>query len=199
MVCTSCKKESTNRRVCPFCFAPYPSDEPVPRGSTATRRMTGASAKVGGPGSDVATSINNAAAGANAFFKRQSPIVRWSGLGIITIALVWYFSDRPAAVTSPPGTVPANIITAEMTREEALALIKQTRETAQVETQADEVFVSYEVRTFPTQIEGQLALVQQFTRADEMVEGRKRRIFFYNPSGRVFAKSDGGLGVALFQ
>ncbi len=199
MVCSACNKESSNQRVCPYCFTPYPVDAPAKRGSTAARRPTGASNAVSGPGGNAATSINNAAAGVAAFIKRQSPVVRWSGFGIIVVALIWYLSDRPASVTSPPGAVPANIITAPMTREEALALVKQTRETAQVETQADEVFVSYEARTFPGQVEGQLALAQQFARADEIVEGRKRRIVFYDPSGRIFARSDGVLGVSLTQ
>jgi len=44
---------------------------------------------------------------------------------------------------------------------------------------------------------GQLALVQQFTNADEIVEGRKRRIYYYNPNGKLFAQSDGVRGVVL--
>ncbi|MDH5233636.1 MAG: hypothetical protein OEW77_01675 [Gemmatimonadota bacterium] len=129
---------------------------------------------------------------------RQSPIVRWSGLGILVVLVAWYVTTRPGArVTAPPGEVPANIISAPMSREEAIALIKQTRERALVEEQAGEVFVSYAANVFPAQIEGQLALAQQFARADEIVEGRKRRMIFYDPRGRIFARSDGVRGVSL--
>ena len=84
-------------------------------------------------------------------------------------------------------------------REEALALIKRTRETALVEMQNDEVNVSFPASTWPAQAEGQFALAQQFARADEIVEGKKRRIFFYNPSGRLFAQSDGVTGVTVMR
>lgn len=197
MICTSCNKESSNRRVCPYCFTPYPADAPATRASTAKPRLTGATPVQSGPGSDIATSVRNASDGVNGFLKRQSPIVKWSGFGIIVVSLIWALSDRAPTVTAPPGEVPANIITAPMSRDEALALVKQTREQALVEYQSDEVFVSYGATTYPTQVEGQLALVQQFTRADEIVEGRKRRIFFYDPQGRIFAQSDGILGVKL--
>lgn len=61
------------------------------------------------------------------------------------------------------------------------------------------MFVSYPAATFPLLEEGQVALAQQFARADEIVEGRKRRIFFYNPSGRIFAQSDGVTGVTVIK
>lgn len=190
MVCATCNKESPNRRVCPYCFTPYTTGVPA---SAASTRQTG-SVAVQSSGS----SLSNTTQGIRGFIMRQSPIVRWSGLGIIVISLVWYLADsRPSVVTSPPGTVPANIITAPMSRDEALALIKQTREQSVVESQADELYVSYAAGSFPVQIEGQLALVQQFTRADEIVEARKRRITFYNPQGRIFAQSDGVQGVKL--
>jgi hypothetical protein len=57
--------------------------------------------------------------------------------------------------------------------------------------------VSYAANVFPAQLDGQLALAQQFARADEIVEGRKRRMVFYDPQGRIFARSDGVLGVSL--
>ena len=37
-----------------------------------------------------------------------------------------------------------------------------------MDIQADEVFVSYPAATFPVREAGQLALVQQFTQADEV-------------------------------
>jgi hypothetical protein len=36
MVCAVCNKESNNRRVCPYCFTPYPPNAPQSRPSTGT-------------------------------------------------------------------------------------------------------------------------------------------------------------------
>jgi hypothetical protein len=33
--------------------------------------------------------------------------------------------------------------------------------------------------------------------ADEVVEGKKRRIFFYSPTGRMFAQSDAVTGITI--
>lgn len=199
MLCVACDKESTNQRVCPFCFTPYPGAGPASRASVQRPRATASGTAVPGPGSDLATSITNAGSGIGAFIRRQSPIVRWSGLGIVLVGLLWYFTGEDPRLTAPPGQVPANIISAPMQRDEALALIKQTREQALVEEQSGEVFVSYPAATFPELPEGRLALVQQFTRADALVEGRMRRISFYDPAGRVFAQSDGVKGVRLLR
>lgn len=199
MICSSCNKESTNRRVCPFCFTPYPGESPAARGSVQRPRESVRTVPVESPGGTVATSVTNAGADLGAFIKRQSPIVRWSGLGILVVGMLWYLTGDDPRLTAPPGEVPANIITAPMQRDEAIALVKQTRDQALVEMQSDEVFVTYDARVFPEQLEGRLALAQQFTRADEIVEGRKRRIFFSDPNGRVFAQSDGVQGVRLVQ
>jgi hypothetical protein len=40
-------------------------------------------------------------------------------------------------------------------------------------------------------------VAQQFAEADGILEGRKRRIFFYNPNGKLFAQSDATRGVIL--
>jgi hypothetical protein len=37
----------------------------------------------------------------------------------------------------------------------------------------------------------------QFARADETLQGRKRRIFFHSPSGRMFAQSDAVTGLTV--
>jgi hypothetical protein len=127
---------------------------------------------------------------------RQTPLVRWSGAGIIIVLILWVATgggQREFEV----GVVQSDIIATPLQRDEAIALIRQTREQALVDIQSDEVFVSYPAATFPVQEAGQLALVQQFTEADEIVEGRKRRIFFYNPNGKLFAQSDGVRGVVL--
>lgn len=216
MVCAVCDKESNNRRVCPYCFTPYPADAPESRQSTGTARKstsmgrpsTGvprASTSVkqaawpGGPSSQAAPSggAGGAVARARALFMRQSAIVRITAVGIAVVLLAWMFTGGDEERGFEAGSVPSNIIATPMQREEAIALLKRTRETALVDMQSDEVFVSYPAATFSVLEEGRIALAQQFARADEIVEGRKRRIFFYNPTGRIFAQSDGVTGVTV--
>lgn len=200
MICAVCGKESNNRRVCPYCFTPYPAEAPQSRQSTSVGRQSTSAPRQGAP-AEAGEGFRLPAflEPARAFVMRQSPVVRWTGLGMLILLVAWFAtargSDSPVDLT--PGTVPSNIIASPMQRAEAIALIKRTRETALVDMSQDEVFVSYPAATFPVQSEGQVALAQQFARADEIVEGRKRRIFFYNPSGRLFAQSDGVTGVRL--
>jgi len=189
MLCTACNKESKNLRVCPYCFTPYPP-EPAPGARTSSRMSpTSAAPGPGGAGKSLVTEIRGVV-------MRQSPVVRWSSLGIVLVAVLWI-------ATGSSGGSPANgattevVIATPLQRDEALAVIKQTRETALVDVQQDEVFVSYPAATFPLREEGQLALVQRFAEADGIVEGRKRRIFFYNPNGKIFAQSDASRGVTL--
>jgi hypothetical protein len=189
MICVACGKESKNLRVCPFCFTPYPAEQ-------AKKRQTQRVQAAGSPFGKYVVPLLENAKRARAWVMRQTPLVRWSGAGIIVIVLIWMFSG-PSDPRLVPGVVQSNIIASPIEREEALAIIKQTRETALVDVQADEVFVSYPAATFPVRGEGQLALAQQFARADEIVEGRKRRIFFYNPNGKLFAQTDGAEGVVL--
>lgn len=191
MRCNACDKESNNQRVCPYCFTPYPAASSAKgggRSSTSARAVP-----------DAGTSATQALAPIKATFLKQTPLVRFSLVGIVAVLLLWTFTggSDTSGVDLSPGSVPSNIIATPMQREEALALIKRTRETALVDMQADEVYVSYPAATFPLLPEGQIALAQQFARADEIVEGKKRRIFFHNPSGKVFAQSDGVTGVTV--
>jgi hypothetical protein len=195
MICTACRKESNNRRVCPYCFTPYPADglqgrPTAPAGRASTAR----------PVADEGGMNLGPLEPARAWFMRQTPVVRWSATGILVIGLVWLFTggdQTPRGEGQVP--VPAKVALAPMSRDFALSIIKQTRETALVEEQSGEVFVSYPAATFPVLEEGQLQLVTQFAAADEVVEGRKRRIFFHNPSGRRFAQSDGVTGVTVIR
>lgn len=189
MVCVSCGKESKNLRVCPFCFTPYPAQ-------AAQQRQTQRVAAAGSLFGRLSTTAKTVYASARAFAMRQTPLVRYAGAGIIVVLVLWVATgggQRQFEV----GVVQSDIIATPLQRDEAIALIRQTREQALVDIQSDEVFVSYPAATFPVQEAGQLALVQQFTEADEIVEGRKRRIFFYNPNGKLFAQSDGVRGVVL--
>lgn len=190
MVCAVCNRESNNKRVCPYCFTPYPPEAPKGRSTTAVPRQTTATKVPAEPAGE------GPVAAITALVMKQSPIVRWSGLGIIILSLIWITTsgDQPDL---EPGSVPSNIIASEMMREEAIALMQRTRETALVETQSDEVSVSFPAATWPQEREGQIALAQQFARADEIIEGKKRRIVFHDPSGRVFARADGVTGVRI--
>lgn len=162
------------------------------------RQMPNASGNAAGAGSSTGGIIAQATAllaPALATFRRQTPLVRFSLIGIgVVLVLWWATSGEPQF---EPGVVQSDIMATPMQREEALAFLKQTRETAIVDVQQDEVFVSYAAASFPVREAGQLALVQQFTRADEIAEGRKRRIYYYNPNGKLFAQADGVKGVVL--
>jgi hypothetical protein len=189
MICIACAKESKNLRVCPFCFTPYPAEQ-------AQKRQSQRVQKAGSPIQQVLVPLKETYQNLRDAVMRQSKVVRWSGAAILVVLIVWAFSG-PSDPRLQVGVVTSDIIASPIEREEALAIIKQTRETALVDIQADEVFVSYPAATFPVRGEGQLALAQQFARADEIVEGRKRRIFFYNPNGKLFAQTDGAAGVIL--
>lgn len=204
MRCAVCDKESSNRRVCPYCFTPYPQEAQQSRTSTgAGRQSTGAQRVTTGsqgipviaPGGRVQELFETA----RAFVMRQTPVVRWSGAGILVVLLLWSFTGGEDTVgsTAVSGSQPSTLVATPEMHDEAVALIRRTRETALVETQADEVSVSYPAADFPLGEEGQLTLAQQFARADEIVERRRRRIFFYNPSGRLFAQSDAVTGVTM--
>jgi hypothetical protein len=189
MLCTTCKKESKNLRVCPFCFTPYPA-EPAP-GSRPSIRMSVPAGVTGAAGAGKSPPTKT-----RAFVMRQSPLVRWSALGIVVVALLWAMTSTGDAGAGA-GRKSASVIATPLQRDEALAVIRQTRETALVDVQQDEVFVSYPAATFPVLEAGQLALAQQFSQADGILEGRTRRIFFYNPNGKLFAQSDATRGVIL--
>lgn len=195
MICTACNRESKNLRVCPFCFTPYPP-EPTAASKRASTRMS--STKIPAPSlsGEMKAGAGSAASGIRDLVMRQSPMVRFAGAGIILVAILWMVTGGNEP-TFEPGVVQSDIIATPLQRDEALALIRTTRETALVDVQQDEVFVSYSPATFPVREEGQLAIAQQFAQADEIVEGRKRRIFFYNPNGKLFAQADGVRGVMM--
>lgn len=195
MLCTACNRESKNLRVCPYCFTPYPP-EAAAGGKRPSTRMSSPKAPAPSLSGEIKVGAGNAASGLRAFVMKQSPVVRFAGAGIILVAILWVATgDSEPAFEA--GVVQSDIIATPLQRDEALALIRQTRETALVDVQQDEVFVSYSPATFPVREEGQLAIAQQFAQADEIVEGRKRRIFFYNPNGKLFAQADGQRGVML--
>lgn len=211
MLCSVCNKESKNLRVCPYCFTPYPAEGPSAKRTTSTRQVppsagTGSSGPRTGGGAgaeaglastlrDLTGQLRELGLRGWAFYQKQTPVVRVASAGIVFVLVLWIATTEEPQFEA--GVVQSDIIATPMQRDEALAIIKQTRETAIVDVQQDEVFVSYPAAAFPVREEGQLALAQQFTNADEIVEGRKRRIYFYNPNGKLFAQADGVRGVML--
>ena len=196
MLCAVCDKESKNQRVCPYCFTPYPAEPTTGAGKrTSMRNSPTANAAPSSPLADILAQIKGQLLQLWLRFRKQTPLVQFSAAGILLVLLLWWVTAEEPQFES--GVVQSDVIATPIQREEALALIKQTRETALVDIQQDEVFVSYPVATFPVLEAGQLALAQQFTQADEVVEGRKRRIYFYNPNGKLFAQADGVRGVVL--
>lgn len=195
MLCAVCNKESKNLRVCPYCFTPYAAEPVTGAGRRSTTRMSQQTGAASSPLVEALEQLRERTRRAWAFYRKQTPVVQYSVAGIVVVLFLWWAtSDEPQFEA---GVVQSQIIATPLQRDEALAVIKQTRERAIVDIQQDEVFVSYPAATFPVLEAGQLALVQQFTNADEIVEGRKRRIYFYNPNGKLFAQSDGIRGVVL--
>lgn len=195
MLCAVCNKESKNLRVCPFCFTPYPAEPVTGPGKRSTGRSQHPPSNASSPLGDALAPITDRVQAGWAKFRKQTPLVQFSAAGIVLVLFLWWTTgDEPEFEA---GVVQSNVIATPLQRDEALAVIKQTRETALVDIQQDEVFVTYPAATFPVLEAGQLALVQTFTSADEIVEGRKRRIYFYNPNGKMFAQADGVRGVVL--
>lgn len=196
MHCPTCDRTSTNRRVCPHCFTPYPVDDGTPslrRNPTPLSQPAQGSAPVG------AVSAGARAGAGGGASSSISPIVIWTGLGIALVLAAWLFlPGEPAGNASGgAGSVASAPARPTMSITEAQAVLRQTHETALVESQADEVFVSYRAATFPLREEGQLELAKRYAEADEVAEGRRRRIYFYNPNGRVFAQSDPVKGIVV--
>ncbi|MBM3907240.1 MAG: hypothetical protein FJ363_04070 [Gemmatimonadetes bacterium] len=166
-VCSKCGKESHNQRMCPHCFAEYsPQDR--------------ASGRAGG-----------APASAKQLVAKLpfTPRMRWGLLGVLLASGIWFgFAGREREI--PAGEVIENLVAAPMSAGEAEALVRRVRQEAKVETRGEELAVTFPAALWPQQRAGQLAAAQQFARAIEIVEGRKRTISFYDPSGSLYAKAD---------
>jgi hypothetical protein len=188
MYCSVCDRDSKNRRVCPYCFTPYP-EEGASAKRPSMRQASPNASNAPAPGGGFLASVRSVV-------MAQSPLVRWTGAAIIVALLFWKLTGAGEPEIEP-GVVQSDIVATPIQYEEAVAIIRSTRENALVDIQQDEVFVSYPAATFPVLEAGQLALAQRFAHADEIVEGRKRRIFFYNPNGKLFAQADGVRGVVL--
>lgn len=190
MLCATCNRESKNLRVCPYCFTPYPPDA-IAAAQRAAQR--------GGTTGEIAAVVTAAASAgwqrATGWLGRRSVPTRIAVGALALAAILWLLV--PGESDDGPVVLPSDIAATPMQRAEAEALLRQTRQSALVDVQQDEVFVSYPEATFPALEAGRLALAREFATADEIVEGRKRRINFYDPSGRLFAQSDAIEGLRL--
>jgi hypothetical protein len=127
-------------------------------------------------------------AGLRGFMENLSPAVKWGVPAVIVAFAVWFVvfgGERKI----PVGVVMPNLVAAPMVPAQAEAFLRRMRETSNVDVRGSEVNVTFPKATFPLHRDGQLALAQQYARADEVVEGHKRIITFYDGKGDIFAKA----------
>jgi len=185
MLCPNCGKESTNIRVCAHCQTPYPTNGGA-RGAKgyASHRSSGANAS---------GSWMRALRARIAELPRGT---RWAIIGLLAVSTAGYYvMGRERAV--PVGVVVPNVIATSMSPTEAAAFLETVNTSAQVAVRGDTLLVRISAATFPQQRKGQLALAQQYTRADELVLGRRRAIHFFDPDGSRFASADPAQGVSM--
>lgn len=127
---------------------------------------------------------------------RVTPAQRWVFIGLLAVLTFgYYFGTRERVI--PVGVAIPNLIDAPMSPAEAAGTLRTININSQVEVRDGELSVRIAPAAFPQKREGQLALAQQYARADEIVEGRKRAINFLDPDGNRFARSDPEKGVAM--
>ncbi|MGH7653730.1 MAG: hypothetical protein ACREN6_03615 [Gemmatimonadaceae bacterium] len=127
---------------------------------------------------------------------RRARTKRWGAIGVLaafTIGFYLFTRDR----TIPVGVALPNLITIPMSAGDAARTIKAYENATQVDPRDGSVTVRISAATFPERRDGQLALAQQYARADEIVMGRKRAISFIDPGGAQFAKADPATGVMM--
>jgi hypothetical protein len=189
MLCPNCGKESSNLRICAFCQTPYPISGP---GAAPTPRFTRSV-----PTPRASKAIPSRQAGdPRIAIARRSRVRRWVAIGLLaTFTVVYYFLEREPAI--PVGVALPNLIAAPMSPTDAAGELKSVGATAQVQEHAGALTVRISAATFPQRRIGQLALAQQYARADEIVQGHKRAITFLDPDGNPFAKADPEKGVMM--
>lgn len=169
--------------MCAFCQTPYPTVVEPKDSSRNTR--TAVSMKSAG-----------VARSPRAIIARLSPVQRWGIIGLLaTVTAGYYLATREQVI--PVGVAVPEHMGAPMTPAQAASTLRTVNKAAQVEVRGGELFVRIVSAAFPQKREGQLVLAQQYARADEIVEGRKRAINFLDPEGNRFARSDPEKGVAM--
>lgn len=132
--------------------------------------------------------------GAWRWYRGQSAIVRRLLPVIVLLVGIAFIPMSDMEHMGPGVTVPKGKATDRVAAESLLA---QTRQRATIEQSGAELVITYGVTGFPADEAGQQALAEAFARADALVAGTRRTIYFYSPQGRVFAKSDSVVGVSL--
>jgi hypothetical protein len=127
---------------------------------------------------------------------RRARTKRWVFIGVLAVGTVaaYVFTREPVI---PTGVVVPDLIPGPMTPLAAAAILKTVNGSAQVEAHGADLTVKIAAATFPERRDGQLALAQQYARADAIVEGRKRAISFLDPQGTVFARANPATGVSM--
>jgi hypothetical protein len=188
MLCPKCEKESNNLRVCPFCQTPYPID----RESRGTPRMSRSVTSPRG----TASIPSRAAGDPRIAMASKSKAKRWGLIGVLAVFTggYWFFTREPSI---PVGVAIPNLIAGTMTQIEAAAILRNANGTAEPEVKDGILVVKIGATIFPERRMGQIALAQQYSRADEIVNGKKRAISFVDPGGQKFASADPQKGVVM--
>jgi len=187
MLCPKCGKESNNLRVCAHCQTPYPTDGSAEVASSRTTRAVPAAR---------ASKASGAPPGDPSASARRSRLIRWSAIGALAaMTAAYYISARERPI--PVGVVLPNLIAGPMSPSEAAVTLDAFNGPGQVEVRDGVLVVRVGAAGFPQRRDGQLALAQQFARADEIVQGKKRAISFLDPGGSEFARADPAKGVSM--
>jgi hypothetical protein len=127
---------------------------------------------------------------------RRARIKRWGAIGVLAVFTIgFYLFTRDRVI--PVGVALPNLITIPMSASDAARTIKAYESATHVDPRDGSVTVRISAATFPERRDGQLALAQQYARADVIVMGRKRAISFIDPGGAQFAKADPVIGVVM--
>ena len=190
MLCPKCGKESNNLRICAFCQTPYPTDGSAQAATPSSTRT------VASPPASRETPSRGLGVDPRKAIARRARAKRWGAIGLLAVFAVGYYVVERERVI-PVGVAIPNLIAGPMSPGEATAILRTVNGTAQVEMRDGELTVRIAVATFPERRDGQLALAQQYARADGIVQGRKRAITFLDPDGNRFARADPERGVAM--
>lgn len=197
MLCPKCGKESNNLRVCAFCQTPYPTDGSAQAAAPrSTRAVVSAPAPKAAPPASKAPPPGRRTADQRVAPARRSRIASWSVIGLLAaLTAGFYIVERDRDI--PVGVAMPNLISRPMTPIEATNILKAINGSAQVEVRGGDLIVRIAAATYPERRDGQLALAQQYTRADAIIQGRRRKISFFDPGGISFASADPDKGVTL--
>jgi len=186
MLCPKCGKESNNRRVCGVCHTPYPTASVEQTGPRRGRRTAGSTR----------ASNQDRSGGVIAFLGRQSRAKLWAAVTVlVALTVVYYLRGRDRDI--PAGVVMPSMISASMSLTEATNTLNEVNGTAKVEERGGTLTVRIPAAMWPDRRVGQLKLAQEYARADEIVQARKRVIRFLDADGNEFARSDPEKGVSL--